>query len=109
MTTNQKTYKYTIPLSNMALRTYHKKALYYSDEFAETYEMFQKIIKNDSAIKDLLPPNKKKVMIKNGLDSFAIRLFISQYVQHNKHKLTKKQKEKYETPNTNKEMDKSQE
>jgi hypothetical protein len=93
----------------MVNQTYHKKAFYYGEEFAEIYNMFKKIIRNDKAIKNLLPPNKKKVMIKNGIESFAIRLFIQKYVENNKHKLTKKQREQYEATNTDKDMGKSKE
>lgn len=109
VTIHQKPFKYPTPPSNMANQTYHKKAFYYGEDFAEIYDMFKKVIRNDKAIKSLLPPNKKKVMIKNGIESFAIRLFIKHYVENNKHKLTKKQREKYETTSTDKDMGKNQE
>lgn len=82
-------------------QTYHKKAFYYGEEFKETYDMFKKIINNDKAILSKISPNQRKKIIKNGLESFALRLFIQQYVENNKNKLTKKQKEEHETTNRN--------
>lgn len=85
----------------MANQTYHKKAFYYGESFKAIYDKFKRLIREDPDLKKRLPENKREVMIKNGIESFAIRSFISSYVKKNEYKLNQKGSDNETSNNSN--------
>jgi hypothetical protein len=68
---------------------YFTKNIFFSEDFKETLAIFRSMIKIDKSLLEGVLPSKLNIMKKNGLESHAIRVLITRYVEDNKDEFLK--------------------